>query len=144
MKPLLPALKAPVAALATVLALTAPPAQAVNEEALGKVLGATVGLVILGIIADEALSDRDRDRPRPPPRPRPQAKPEPLPRWCARRSSVPGTAFVMGQRCLIQTYPDADRLPGACKVSAQYAGRPYGAYSVRCLRHRGFTVARAR
>ncbi|MDJ0823518.1 MAG: hypothetical protein QNJ09_17140 [Paracoccaceae bacterium] len=65
-----------------------------------------------------------------------------IPTQCLRRVHGHNTLFVAPARCLQRHMRQAHRLPQVCKMRARFSHGIRSVYSVRCLRHRGFRIAR--
>lgn len=151
-------------AAATALSLISGPARAADPEDVARFIGAATTLYLLGRIIEEARDDEKRSsqhkatrhQSHKPQQHQQQARHRgqgqghghgghrarpPLPSQCLRDSPVAGTRYVMRAPCLNQTYPGGvSRLPSACRVQVHRNGRTRYPFSVRCLRHRGFTI----
>ena len=135
---------------AVIATVSAVPAKAGNDE-FGRFLGAAATLFIIGsIIEAETRDHRDSKvkvhKPSKPvvtkraPKPVVTRAPSPLPRKCMVSVNSSNTNNVMTRQCLEKNYRSASRLPNACGVTLRGKyDRP--AYSVRCLRKRGYVVA---
>lgn len=134
-----------------VTALSVAPARAADPEDVAKFLGVAATLIIIG----KALSDDDRHKvghgsnggtlPKvvPPHGTRygPNHKP-PLPRTCLREVRGANTKFVLGSKCLKRNYIATPNLPKSCKLKVQGYKGVMSAFSLRCLKERGYTLAR--
>ncbi|TDL81582.1 hypothetical protein E2L08_05550 [Palleronia sediminis] len=66
-----------------------------------------------------------------------------LPVSCLHRAEERhATRTVFGAQCLSREYRHADRLPDRCRTTARVFGKDRRAYDARCLRDRGYRVAR--
>ena len=145
--------------LCAALGITSLPAPAVAGDAddVARFLGTAATLFILGK-AIEQSRDKKKDHKagravRADPLPRVIGRPgahdghhkrlrlAPLPQQCLLRVSGANTKFVMGERCLSRNYASAHPLPRDCRMAVQTERGPRPAYSVRCLRGRGYEVA---
>lgn len=70
----------------------------------------------------------------------PRVKLAPLPSRCRREVTGARTKYVMMKRCLDKRYQSARPLPNKCKLMVYANGKPRTAYSLRCLRKRGYEV----
>lgn len=150
------------AAAVAVTSLNVTPAAAGDEDRLARLLFGAAALVVIGnAINDAQASPRPRTvhqthnpRPRAVHQPRhPQhATPRPhkprgaytLPRRCVRY--VPrrngGEYRTLGRKCLKRHFAYAHRLPKVCRESVKIRGNWRAAYKIRCLRDKGFRLAR--
>lgn len=128
------------AAALTITSISAAPARAASDEDIAKFLFGATALVILGKALSDNNDRRDRDvvhTPRPKPR-------KVLPRRCVTRATTAlgSNTKVLRAKCLNRHYQHADRLPNACRLPIwTQNGRKKG-YLARCLRDRGYTIAR--
>lgn len=146
---------------ALIATLSAAPARAENRhDDLGRFLGAAATLFILGSIIENETRDHKAHKPKAtvqkqhkPKTQRPVVTPSkpkvvrtpkrpPLPMNCIIGVSGHYTKGVMTKRCLDRHYRSAARLPGACRVTLRSPRGDRPAYAVRCLRDRGYTLAR--
>ena len=151
---------------------SAAPARALSDEDIAKLLAGAATVFIIGRAIDSSRDkDRDKDRDKtykrsdtttysqtyrpfrnidtyreiPKVVPRNTHKHDryaALPRKCVRRVEGGHVKRVVMGRCLERHYHSARALPNRCRmrVSTQRGIRP--AYSLPCLRHRGYTLAR--
>ena len=137
--------------------LTATQTRAGDAENVARILGAAATLFIIGKAIEQ---NRGKDhkpkvythRPADP-LPRVIGRPgdretghdrfraAPLPAQCLLQVDGGGTRYVMGERCLSRNYASARPLPGDCRMQVQTDRGPRPAYSVRCLRGKGYEVA---
>lgn len=144
-----------VAISALIATLSASPVRAGDSEDVAKFLGAAATLFIIGKAIQHENKKREKPKVRhvePLPRlvgPRerdnvrhPQTRKPALPRACLREVRGANTKYVMGRRCLERNNIAAHRLPNACKINVQGNRGVRSVYAVRCLRHKGYTLAR--
>lgn len=134
-----------------VTALSVVPARAADPEDVAKFLGVAATLIIIG----QALSDDGGSKashggkggtlPKvvTPHGTRygPNHKP-PLPRACLREVRGANTKYVLASKCLKRDYIAAPNLPKACKLKVQGHRDVMNAFSLRCLKERGYRIAR--
>ncbi len=141
-----------------ITASSAAPARA-DQDDVGRALAAILGLAIVGaVIADSKKDKREKVVVHPQPKrhvkkhPQPHIKPRPLPRHVNRKllpqhclRSFPvqdGHMRGFGRRCLNRHFDYAHELPGRCYREVWTDRGRRGVYSARCLRHRGYQLAR--
>ena len=133
------------AASLAITSLAAAPARA-DQDDLARFLVGTTALVIIGA----ALSNRNSNdsatvevtRRRDVERPRPRRNTA-LPGFCRSRVwTRDGNVRFMDGRCLRQNYDQARDLPRACRIRVGEGQHTRRGYEMRCLRNRGYTVAR--
>lgn len=145
---------------ALIATVSAAPAKAGEHDELGIFLGTAATLFIIGSLIDNkdskaTVSTRSSPqhqvvKPRratpvvTPNRAKPVVTPRrvPLPRQCLIRVDGGGTKYALAKRCVDRNYHSANRLPGGCKVTLRGARADRPAYSMNCLRKRGYTVAK--
>ncbi|MCC1494204.1 hypothetical protein [Cognatishimia sp. F0-27] len=79
-----------------------------------------------------------------------QARKAPLPAVCMVRVDRQRTTFALPRRCLRRNYVGFNRLPDRClmRIAPRHnrfgygQGKPRAAYALRCLRQKGYRVAR--
>ncbi|MEP1522374.1 hypothetical protein [Ascidiaceihabitans sp.] len=135
-------------------AFSAAPARAGDDD-VAKVLGALVGLAVLGAIINDKRHDAEaQHQPRPrvhnPRRPYTNPAPRPLPRRfvlpnrCLRtvplRNGKRINAF--GQGCLNNHYRHVNSLPRHCARADRSKNRVIHSYGARCLQKAGYKLAR--
>lgn len=143
---------------ALVATLSAAPARAADPDDVARFLGAAATLFIIGKAIESHSRDkaparkpgpvaRHADRPvlvdpgyaqrrhEPPHRPA-------LPTSCLREVTGANTRYVMVQACLERSNIATRTLPTACRMEVQGYRHVRSAYSVRCLRQRGYELAR--
>jgi hypothetical protein len=151
-----------VAALSIALTgLAAAPARAGDED-VAKIVGALVGLAILGaVINDNRKGDVVVTQPRKHPRahPRPHVQPrrpyaDPGPRPLPRRFVLPSRCLrtvplrngqrvsAFGQGCLNKYYGHANSLPRKCARADRAKNRVIYSYGTRCLQNAGYKLSR--
>ena len=138
------------------------PARAGDPEDIGRFVGAVATLYIIGRIIDEATDGDARVTVHSRPggyvnthgrgrdvhyrgrhdRPGVHSRGKAIPAQCLRRVQSRHTLYVAPVRCLQRTMRGAHRLPQVCRTRAQFRHGVRSVYSVRCLRHRGYRIAR--
>lgn len=139
--------------------VSAPRAQAMDEDALGALLFGVTALAVLGLAVSEKDKHRDKvtQAPAPAHRPvhKPVHKPKPvtkphkssqkswLPRQCSRRFQTHNGHVIQayGQRCLHRAQYPSHRLPEQCYVRAQGPKGRFAGYRTRCLNRNGYQVS---
>ncbi len=125
----------------TIAGLSATPAAANNDDALGKFLFRAVSLMILS----QAFSEKDD--PSPKVRKLTYQEPEPLtknpkllPKACKKKIRTSNRIIRMvSKKCLRKRYGFVDYLPRKCMLKLQKTnGRIIRGYKTRCLNHRGY------
>lgn len=138
---------------ALIATVSAAPAKAGDHDDLGVFLGTAATLFILGSILNDANDDKKkatvstRSKPRTVvTRPQSQRvvtpKRAPLPQRCKVFVEGGNTHFVLPKKCVDRNYRSAARLPGKCLVTLRGARFDRPAYSLRCLRNRGYKMAK--
>lgn len=133
------------AASMAITSFTAAPARAASDEDIAKFLFGAAALAIIGkAISDNNRNDVNRYRNRElvvTPRPRDRKV---LPRRCVKRANTAlgNNTRVLGAKCLNRHYKRADRLPISCRLPMWTQNGRKPAYLVRCLRDRGYSIAR--
>ncbi|MFP7672124.1 hypothetical protein ACG74X_02080 [Marivita sp. S0852] len=155
---------AAVLAVSTAIAgFSAAPARAASQEDIARLLAGAATVFIIGKAIENARNDDRKDKKKKAinrhysnpkvieHRPIPKVIPRnphrydrfaALPRNCVRRIEGGSVRRVVMGRCLQRNYHSARELPRAClmKVATRRGTRP--AYSLPCLRQRGYTLAR--
>lgn len=146
----------------TITAIGAAPARAANNDDVAKFIGAAAALFIIGSAIENSRSKKKKAEVRthtPQHKAIPQVQPRnkqhkklyeatrrakpPLPSNCLRKVSGAKTKYIMGQRCLNRNYTSARPLPNQCRMNVRGTnGKIRSAYSVRCLRNKGYEVDR--
>lgn len=136
------------AILAASIAITsfaAAPARAASDEDIAKFLFGAAALAIIG----KAINDSNRDQTTRFPdkeiivTPRPDRR-KVLPRRCVTRANTAlgNNTRVLRAKCLKRHYQRANRLPNSCRLPIWTQNGRKPAYLARCLRDRGYTIAR--
>lgn len=121
-----------------VTGFSAVPARA-NEDEIGGLLAALLGLAVLGVVANKVLDDAEVKHPH---RSRP-VKRQLLPQECLRSIHVKdGRMRVFGRRCLKANHIRVSQLPGHCKRRFPTARGTRKGFAARCLRRNGYQLAR--
>ncbi len=145
-----------VSSAVAVTAMTAPARADVND--FGKILAGITLLAIIGKAIDDDSKQRHVTRntyhnhtyknPNQP------VRPKPLPPQVSSRYDLPGhclktyqmngrdTVRLFGRKCLQQSYRHTNSLPYACQFQFDKTNRSQTGYEPRCLRERGYRVAR--
>lgn len=136
---------------ATIATLSAAPAKAADADDVARFLGAAATLYIIGKALDGdarahvSIGTGGYNTPRIVNRhatPKAHAGERALPRVCLREVKGADTKFVMSRKCLKKNYHNASSLPKACRIDVRNKNKVFNVFSVRCLRGRGYEVAR--
>lgn len=133
---------------------TAAPARAGDDD-VGKALAAILGLAIIGAVIADKRDDKKKAKvvhPQPKRHVKKHVAPRPipnrvnrkiLPQHCLRSFEVQdGYIRGFGRRCLNRHYDYAHQLPGRCYREVWTDRGRRGIYGARCLRHKGYQLAR--
>ncbi|WP_296938317.1 hypothetical protein [uncultured Marivita sp.] len=154
----------------TIAAVSAVPARAASEEDIAKILAGAATIFIMGKAIQNSRDDDKKDKKKevrhlaPDYRPKHHTNPNTyvhdrpipkviprhdkprnrdiLPRACVRRVEGGHVRRVAMGRCLERNNIETRSLPKACRIKVETRHGVKRAYSLPCLRHRGYTLAR--
>lgn len=133
------------AASMAITSFTAAPARAASDEDIAKFLFGAAALAITG----KAISDNNRNQATRFPDSEVVVTPRPnrnkvLPRRCVTRgkTALGNNTRVLRAKCLNRHYARANRLPLSCRLPVWTQNGRKPAYLARCLRDRGYSIAR--
>ncbi|MFY0619854.1 hypothetical protein [Shimia sp.] len=128
-----------------VTGVSAPRANAMDEDAIAALLFGVTALAVIGAaVSDNKKTSEPLPRPQPKPtKPKKPKKKSWLPSHCSKRFETPRGKIIQayGQRCLHRAQYPAHRLPEKCYVRRNGVnGHKIAGYRTQCLSRNGYKV----